>query len=402
MNAFTTKDHAAEARERLRAFWDGSSLGRPALHIVVRDPAAVDPALPEDPEARKALERTPGWHRAAHGPAGDPEAWLAEAMPGHHVVWGALLATLPVFAGGDYHFHGDTAWIKPRPDVLDQEPPTFDPEGPANRMLEACYDATVAAVGTRGFVSPPLMMDGLTTLAAFRGQAQLCLDMMERPDDVKRWAAALNTLYIDIYEHYYRRIGAGASLCFFGPMAEGRTEGVQCDFAVMLSEAMFRAFVLPDLRRVTDYMDRALYHLDGVGQMRFLDAIQECPGIRGIQWNPETDYGRPSRHLDALREIRRRGLCLYVHCDTVEQAVVATRALGPDGLLLKLPPFGSRETAEAAITRIATEARRCAGSAQRRGSQGASAVTLREGDAIIAGPRGRSTSRDAAGRGVCT
>ena len=35
-----------------------------------------------------------------------------------------------------------------------------------------------------------------------------------------------------------------------GPTAEGRTEGVQCDFAVNLSVEMFDTFVLPDLRRV--------------------------------------------------------------------------------------------------------------------------------------------------------
>ena len=347
---YSLKPDEKDAVERLRAFWAGSSLGRPALHVLVRRPGvASGPPWPEAEADRMREDLSPAWHAQAHGPEFEPFDYLAEAMPGHHVMWGACLTTLPALAGGDYGYTSQSAWIKPIPNVYERPVPRFDPSDPVCRRLEACYEAVKQAVGNRGFVTPPLMLDGLTTLSEFRTQAQLCFDLLERPDDVKAWASALNTMYIEIYEHFYTRYSPGRSLCFFGPMAEGRSEGVQCDFAVMLSPEMFTEFVLPDLRRVTDYLDFSLYHLDGVAQMRFLDQLQQCPKLNGIQWNPERDFGKPSRFYNELREIRRRNLCLYVACADVSEAVALTREIGPDGLFLSLPAFDSVAEAEAAI-----------------------------------------------------
>lgn len=346
---YSVKPDENDAVERLRAFWAGSCLGRPALNVLVRRPGVAEPRRSEVEADRKREDLSPEWHARMRRPECDPFYYLAEAMPGHHVVWGSLLTTLPVLAGGDYGYASGSAWIKPMPDVFDRPVPQFNPSHPVCRSLEACYEAAKQALGNRGFITPPIMIDGLTSLAEFRTQAQLCFDLLERPDDVKAWASALNTMYIEIYEYFYTRYSPGRSLCFFGPMAEGRSEGVQCDFSVMLSPAMYAEFVLPDLRRVTDYLDFSLYHLDGVAQMRFLDQLQQCPKLNGIQWAPERDYGKPSRFYNELREIRRRGLCLYVACADVAEAVALTREIGPDGLFLSLPPFDSVGEAEAAI-----------------------------------------------------
>lgn len=57
--------------------------------------------------------------------------------------------------------------------------------------------------------------------------------------------------------------------------------------------------------------------------------------------------------LEALRDIRRRGWCLHVHCPTVADAMRLAEELGPDGLFLVLPPFDTRPEAEEAIAAIA-------------------------------------------------
>jgi hypothetical protein len=346
---YTLKPHDDEARARLRAFWAGGSLGRPALQVFVdaHKPAGVWPG-----PAWSAKERDlePAWHTWATRDALGRVGFLAEAMPAFHVGWGSFLTTLAVVAGGDYTYH-DSAWILPIADLYDRPLPVFDPAHPVVQRIDACFDAVIEAVGDAGFVTPPLMMDGLSTLSMFREADVLCLEMLDRPEEVRAWASALNTLYIDIYEHYYRRIGAGASWCFFGPVAEGRSEGVQCDFAVNLSPAMYADFVIPDLRRVTDYLDFSLYHLDGVCQLRFLDQLAALPGLTGIQWNPETTAGAPTDWIDAFREIRRRGLCLMIGTG-VDQAIAVTKALGPDGLFFALPTFASDAEARAAIAAI--------------------------------------------------
>jgi hypothetical protein len=228
---------------------------------------------------------------------------------------------------------------------MDRPLPKFDPACRTARMIDECYGVLRQAVGNDGFITPPLMMDGLSTLAMFRLPHRLCVDMLDRPGWVKAWSGALTTMYIEIYEHYYKRLGYGQSLCFFGPWAPGRSEGVQCDFAVNISPAMYEEFVLPDLRRTTDYFDYSLYHLDGTCQMRFLDLLRQCPKLSGIQWNPETTAGGVLNWLDALREIRRRKFCLMIGCSP-EEAVALTRELGPDGLFLTLPVFETMDAAQ--------------------------------------------------------
>lgn len=348
--SYSLKTDEEEARARLRAFWAGGSMGRPALQILVSaEKTAMSWLGPNWSAKERDLE--PNWHAWVMRQALGNTQYLAEAMPAFHVGWGSFLTTLAVAAGGDYEYH-ESAWILPILDLYDRPLPIFDPAHPMVRALDACFDAVVDTVGDAGFVTPPLMMDGLSTLSMFREPDKLCLDMVDKPDCVYAWTSAMNTLYIDLYEYYYQRLGVGESLCFFGPFAEGRSEGVQCDFAVNLSPEMYAEFVAPDLRRVTDYMDFSLYHLDGVCQLRFLDQLAALPKLSGIQWNPETTAGKPTDWLDTFRDIRRRGLVLMIGTD-VNQAIEVTRALGPDGLFFCLPAFAEEVEARAAIAAIA-------------------------------------------------
>jgi hypothetical protein len=221
--------------------------------------------------------------------------------------------------------------------------------------LERCIEHVAQAVGNRGFVNPPVMLDGMTTLSAFRTPRQLCLDVIESPDLVRQWSDALTTVYLEAYEHFYRLVkalGYGDTTSWLQVTAEGRMEAVQCDFAVMLSPAMYARFAMPDLERLTGYMDYSLYHLDGTCQMRFLDLLRGLPRLNGIQWNPEPGAGSPVQWLDAYREIRKHGFSLYVGCDTLDEALQITGALGPDGLMLVLPRFPTVAEAEDAIARI--------------------------------------------------
>lgn len=350
---YANKENEQDTVQRLEAFWEGSSLGRPALNVLVKNPQFADAQWTQEPPAGLSLaqrELQPAYHKWKTEQDSRRTTYLGESMPGFHVAWGSFLTTLAVLAGGEYEYH-DSAWIKEMPDILDRPVPRLDAAHPVLKLLDSSYFAACQGVGNRGFITPPLMMDGLSTMCMFRGAAQLCMDIVDRPDWVKTWSSALTTLYIEIYERYYRMLGCNRSLCFWGPMASGRSEGVQCDFAVNLSPAMYEEFVLPDLRRTTDYMDRSLYHLDGTCQMRFLDLLRRCPKLSGIQWNPETTAGRPPQWINAFREIRRRKFSLMIGC-TAEEAVAVTKELGPDGLFLNLPQFDSVDQANDAIGKI--------------------------------------------------
>lgn len=350
---FSVKEHEADARERLRAFWAGSSLGRPALHVTVNNPNFT-PEWEELSLTRKEMDYSPAWHAMCARNGLQDNLYLAEAMPVAQPVYAPHLGLVAVLAGGDYSYH-DSAWIEPIPDIYQRSPPKFDPAHPLVHAMEQILITMAATVGGQGSLNPPAMLDGLTTLSMFRTADQLCIDLIECPEMVMQWNDALTDIYIAAYQHFYRYVkalGYGDTTSWLQVMAEGSMEGVQCDFSVMLSPGMYEKFVLPNLRRMTESLDYSLYHLDGTCQMRFLDLLRTLPRLTGIQWNPETTES-PLYWLDAFKEIRRRGFVLQVSCYDPEEAIALTQALGPDGLLLILPRFATRNAAEDIIQRIA-------------------------------------------------
>jgi hypothetical protein len=343
-----------EARARMKAFWFREETDRPALWAVSKNPDFAEKKWP-GVEDRKTRELLPEYHGMMFENEVGRYRYHAEAMPGYLLSWGRHLVTLAVFAGGNYNYDGDNAYIEPIPDLYERRLPRFDSHCPAAKRLEDIYRELSRSAKSRGHLSPPAMMDGLTTLSRFRGAEQLCLDIYECPDTVKRWSSALTDIYIAVHEHYFlllASLGFGEMASWLKVIAEGRFEAVQCDFAVMLSPEMFQEFVLPDLHAVTGYLDFSLYHLDGVEQMRFLDLLRECPKLNGIQWNPQPGVGSLTDFVDDFRRIRERDFSLHITCSTVDEAVELTRALGPDGLFLILPVFDSEKDVEHAIRAI--------------------------------------------------
>lgn len=331
-------------------FWARSNHDRPLLHLRATEPDRFNEPEPRAELPQKERDLIPAWQRYRARKRLATEHFLGDAIPFLQIDWAHTLAALPVLAGGDYEYDANgNAWIKAIPDLYDRPLPTFDPEAPVARQLSECYDAIREEVGDRALVIPPLLLDGLTTLSLFRGAEELSFDLLEDPAPVHAWSEALTTMFIAIYNDFFDRLGQRWSVCFGGPAAPGRSDAVQCDFAVMLSPAHFQTFVAPNLARMSANFDHCLYHLDGVAQMRFLDQIQACPGVWGIQWNPEPTYAAPASRLEDLREIQRRGLCLMVECPTVDDALRIASCLDPAGLLLRLQPFPSREEAEAAL-----------------------------------------------------
>jgi len=280
---------------------------------------------------------------------------MAEAFPYIFPEYGSLITLVADLVGAGHKFEHGGAWIQPMRNALDQSIPNFDPDHPVIALLGRHIDAMATALGDDGIVGPPPLLDGLTTLSEMISQEELCLAMVERPDDVQRLAAGMDELGCAAYEYFYRKLvalGYGDTSSWLQALAGGRMEAVQCDFSVMLSPTMFEQMVVPLLIRSTGYFDYSLYHLDGTRQMRFLDSLSRIPRLNGIQWNPEPHEASIYKWLPALKEIRHRGLILHIDCNT-DEAIALTRELGPDGLLPCLRDIKTADEGYQAIERIA-------------------------------------------------
>ena len=354
-----------EARQRLEAFWAGSSLGaRPALHLTWRNPAFVpEPwrgsSVPYDQDNDSAFQ-------AYSARASLHEHCLAEAVPRAGISFGSNVALFPALLGFPYQYESGTAWIHPVEELYRKPVPSFDPAHPLMQKLEESLRQVATVVGDRAAVIPPCWgLDCLTTLSLLRGAEQFCLDLMDEPETVLAWLEPARAYWRDLARHFVgtvRTLGHSGGSSWLHTWAPGSFEAVQSDAAVLLSEDLFERFVMPELRAAAPCFDYTLYHLDGTSQLRFLDQIATVPNIRGIQWNPEPgeNHIENPRWLETFRRIRQKGLLVqfnFWESRTVDQILAVVRALGPDGLMFALPPFDSEAEAMAALEQLEKECR---------------------------------------------
>ena len=356
-NKYSRKLNESEARERLRRFWNNQETDRPALNMLAPNPDHTPNPMDWKSTLKDRDFSAPYCSHTAYDCI-QGGLFLYEKMPVYHINPGSGLAMMAILAGYDFRYNGKTAWIDEVPDLLEEAPPEqWETNSERARNLEFCYTEAAERIKGLGFLSSPNLLDPVTVLSQLAGAEELALTMLDEPERVREWIGSLTDLYLHIFNHFSDLANVQDSEVFFGPTAEGRSAALQCDFSVMLSPDMFKEFVLPSLKRIASAMPMTLYHLDGVEQMRFLDHLQTIPQLKGIQWNPQQDYFKPSRHLRDLHEIKERGLILYVAVDTVEEAISVTKALGPKGLFIRFrDTFASREAAEKAVEQISAQA----------------------------------------------
>lgn len=260
--------------------------------------------------------------------------WLGDAFPRFWPNFGPGIVA--AFAGARVHPVPDTTWFSPKQTgAIEELRVTCEAQ---NAWWQRVYEVTLAAVqrwGRQLAVGLTDLGGNLDILASLRGTEQLLLDLYDAPEQVDRLVCEITENWLLCYDKLHAPIqAAGRGITCWGPCwSPGRGYMLQSDFAAMISSAMFRRFVLPDLAACSDVMDYAFYHLDGKGQIGHLDALLSLPRLRGIQWVPG-DGQPPAEHwLPLLRRIRDGGkLCQATV--TGEGALTIVRELGGKGFVL--------------------------------------------------------------------
>ena len=99
----------------------------------------------------------------------------------------------------------------------------------------------------------------------------------------------------------------------------GSVVSSQCDMSAMISPAMFREFVVPELTDLYNHLDYGIYHLDGPDAIRHVDALLDIQKLDLIQWVPgtrhgEPQFGNPLNWIDLYRRIQQGGKKVIVYC----------------------------------------------------------------------------------------
>ena len=279
--------------------------------------------------------------------------FYGDAFPHHFVNFGPGI--MAGFLGCRVYSVPETVWFEPSQETA-LEALAFPSEAPSP-WWQRVGDWTRAAVELwegKVQISHTDLGGNLDILASFRTTQGLLYDLYDAPERVEGLAQELTRLWLG----YYDELDA-----LIHPHCRGRVPWapiwsaetcymLQCDFAYMISPAMFERFVLPDLTACCDHLEHGFYHLDGPGQIVHLDLLLEMPRLRGVQWVPGSGSPPPEEWPAVLKRIIEAGkLCqIYV---TAQGALSIVKNLGGKGFMLSVSDDLSPDEARAFLREVA-------------------------------------------------
>ena len=172
------------------------------------------------------------------------------------------------------------------------------------------------------------------TLARLRGTEALALDFVDNSDYIKpaidritqawfRWWQECTKITQKTEGYFY----------WMGIWSDHPSIDLQSDFSCMISREMFNEHFLPSVEDQTRMVERTIYHLDGPGAVRDLDALLELPHLDGIQWVPGAGAKPTVEWIPLLRKIQDRGKLVLAYCGK-ENTEALLKELNPEGLML--------------------------------------------------------------------
>ena len=209
--------------------------------------------------------------------------------------------------GGEPVFDENTIWV--RPGIHDWETPyRFDPDNRwCQRFIELVWAMTEDGnahckylVDTGGIHGP---LDGLLFL---RGSQNLCMDLVEHPDEVKAALKELKQAWKWMFEARHARVPENHGWSTMGMWAPGRFGPSVCDFGALIGPKHYREFALPDLEEIANSLDYSAHELDGPGNVKHLPALLEIGPLSAIQWV------RGARNMEAGSALQWVSLCKQI------------------------------------------------------------------------------------------
>ena len=341
------------------AWWEGD-LDRPLIWLAASEPGLNGPAhrflsnYPPEMPADQVLDLYQSVLAATH--------FYGDAFPALWVNFGPGM--LAGFLGADVHSvsePSETVWFTPSHQIEIQDLElAYDPDNAWWKRVKDFTQAIVQRWHGQLAVGHTDLGGNLDVLASFRTTEGLLFDVVDRPEQVDRLVRRITALWLRYYDELDAiiRPTCRGTTCWTPIWSTGKTYMMQCDFAYMISSAMFERFVIPDLSACCEHLDHGFYHLDGKGQIAHLDLLLSIPRLRGIQWIPGDGQPPPSQWLPLLKRIRDGGKLCQVFVSP-EGARRIVKNLGGKGFLLIIahadPAFADPEQAQAFLKTLAQE-----------------------------------------------
>lgn len=319
-------------KERYMQTWAMENHDRPLMHITAREPRSGS-VLPKAPDSVEGYWLDIDYVLKRQRYIFDNTAYAGEGYPLYCPnlgpdIFGAIL-------GANIKFTKDTSWATHIDTEWKDFQPVYDKQ---NKWLQTILELTHAAVeDSRGdyFVGITDIHSGMDALVSLKGPETVCMDIMDKPDDIEQLPMKLfkvmQAFYDDLY-HITRKYQQGTSN-WMTAWHEKRWYVTSCDFISLISPAQFDRFVLKELQAEASWFDASIFHLDGPQCIRHLDKIMAVDGINAIQWVPLPGEDVPEKWRDLLMKIQAAGKGLHLHIRPEDIGRYA-EFLKPEGVMM--------------------------------------------------------------------
>jgi CheY-like chemotaxis protein len=220
--------------------------------------------------------------------------------------------------------------------------------------LESLTRAALEVCEGKFLVGYTDLHSGLDWLAGLRWMEPVLLDLLDDPAQVKELLRRAGRDFLQVFDHFDALLKAKAqpSVTWMGIPSFGTMHIPSCDFATMISPRQFREFALPALLEEVKPMTHNVFHVDGKGVARHIEAILEMPNVQAIQWVQGVGMDVPiMQWLPLIRRIQAAGKSVVVdlHKDELEDFI---GAMTPEGILLTMASDNEEEE-QAILKRVA-------------------------------------------------
>jgi hypothetical protein len=290
----------------------------------------------------------------------DPESWFAakyqdmlqlhrcgDMLPHIRVDFGPVF--LASIFSGQRLFGADTGWT---PAMINDDWSNiewaFSKRDPWwQRMAALLVRVSAAAKGQFAVCSPNLGGAG-DILLTLRGATELSLDLLDQPEKVQHAIRSIYPAWWQSFRDLYRiPKSKGAELIHWLYLRSSTPYVIaECDFSYMISTKHFEDFFLPDIARQAAEVERSVFHMDGPGCTKHVDAVLSIAELDAIQFTPGVENPSALPWVKMFRKIQAKGKSLLVICPA-EEVLTLCDELSPKGLgVLIETPLTSQELDE--------------------------------------------------------
>lgn len=335
--------------ERFRAWWAGSALDRPLVTVSVK-PSRPLRARPSQHKTLRERWMDVEWNvenRLAHLASRD---YPGDSFPLYVPSLGPeITGTL---YGCELEFGETTSWSKPVVhDLAGWEKIAAATPDFANPYWQAVEKMTRLAMERnegRCVVGLTDLHGNFDILAALREPRALCTDLIDDPDLIRRAGRLVSQGFVEALKRNWALVeGAGLGCSTWLPFHhDGLAYATSSDFWGLVSYAMAREIILPDILSELAELDRSIFHLDGPSALQHLDLLLDLRQIQAIQWVYGAGKGPARRWIGVYQRIRDAGKAVQVIAEDPADALETLRAIGPEGTWLWVEkPFDTLDEA---------------------------------------------------------